>query len=296
MKFNSKKANILFISSLLQGSGNYTTSNRLANYLKDTFIHQDSIITLYDCETNINDNNNKEILDKYLLECDIVILLHAFRSGKLLPNDFSKPIFLILGGTDINNDLKDNFKLEIIKNTINKSCIIYSFNKLMVDILNNQVNNGIINIKEDTAVILMPQAVILPESNPNNIYSLKKEYNIPIDSKLILLPAGIRKVKDPLFLINEIYQWHQHDSQIYFAIIGPIIDHTYFDEMIQLINSFGNLESSGIIYCHKIEHCQLIDAMKESNLIINSSLVSKYLIFIMLFYTICIIYYYYYYY
>lgn len=279
---NHKKVNILFISSLLKGSGNYTSSNRLFNYLKDTFLHEDNIITLYDNATDLNDNSNKEILDKKLLECDIVILLHAFRSGKLLPNDFVKPIFLILGGTDINNDLNDNIKLEIIKNTINKSCVIYSFNKIMVDIINNQINNGIISIKEDTKVILMPQAVLLPESNSNNIYSLKKSYNIPFDSKLILLPAGIRKVKDPLYLINEIYRWHQEDTQIYFAIVGPIIETILYDEMILLINSFGNLENSGIIYCNQIEHFQLIDAMKESDLIINSSLVSIFICYIIL--------------
>jgi glycosyltransferase involved in cell wall biosynthesis len=60
--------------------------------------------------------------------------------------------------------------------------------------------------------------------------------------KLFVLPAGLRAVKDPLFLCEAMTQWHDHDPQVFLVIVGPGIEGSITNE----IHKWSNHQ--GIIY------------------------------------------------
>ena len=54
--------------------------------------------------------------------------------------------------------------------------------------------------------------------------SLRSALKLRPDARVLLLPCGLRAVKDPLFFAAEAKSWHDRDARVHFVIVGPPLD------------------------------------------------------------------------
>lgn len=107
-------------------SGNKTTLTRLSNILNVKLINK------------IQDN---------------IIGIHAYKFGKFININININYIIILGGTDINEDIYDDNKRDIIQRTLNNSKYIISFNIYLKDKIIEKFNINENKIK------IIPQSV-----------------------------------------------------------------------------------------------------------------------------------------
>lgn len=214
-------------------SGNYTTLNRLSKILKLPITDQ------------IQDN---------------IIGIHAYKFGEKVINK-SINFILIIGGTDINIDLYDNKKKEVILQAISQAKYVICFNNYIFEKV-KKFNLGNLKIIPQTTQYVEP-------SSFNLIKFLSERYNIGNINKIFLVVGNIREVKDPFYLKSMEKYFIEND--IYIVYIGKVIEGSYEFKM-PFIN-IENLDkkdifscyqqSDGLINCSKSEgmSCSILEAM-----------------------------------
>jgi glycosyltransferase involved in cell wall biosynthesis len=156
----------------LEYSGNNSTLNRLNKIL--------SLINGKNSFTN-------KIEDK-------LIGIHAYKFGKLV---YDKEIdyILIIGGTDVNEDVNDSNKKNIIIKSIENAKYIICFNNFLY----NKVK--FLCPKIDNKIKIIPQSVEeLPVNKEFNLMKIIKNKTGKEYSKIYAMVGNIRSVKDPLYL------------------------------------------------------------------------------------------------
>ena len=221
---------IYLISPNQKYSGNLVTINRISNYFQNS-----QIITIQDLD-NIKINNQ-----------DIVIGLHAYKVGKYLINK-NYNFYIIIGGTDLNCDLYDNQKKNTIIQVLNQSKKIIVFN-VFQKMLISELKLGI------DKTVMIPQAV--GDLKSNN-FDLRKYLGLNSYDKIYLIVGNLRRVKDPLFLINE-FKFLYDNFNYNFVYIGNNVDNYFLDYYwIKHINGLDQVSAH--------------TAIKQANGLINTSL------------------------
>ena len=188
-------------------SGNITTINRLKNLINIT-------------ESNIITNN--------------IIGINAYLFGKQLINSDINYI-IILSGTDINVDINDSFKFNIIQTTLKKAKYIVSFNNYMIDIICSKFNLNTNKIK------LIKQGI--PKNLKSYYYNLRCRLRIPSYIKIYVQIGNLRPIKRPDYLFN----YFSHSKNSVLVLIGNIYEMDYFfPDNIYHING---LEKQGVYSC-----------------------------------------------
>ena len=92
----------------------------------------------------------------------------------------------------------------------------------------------ITDVGSSAKIRCIPQAVNLVDldkpgtSDALSIKGLKtcrQLFGLTTEDTMILLPTGLREVKDPYFLVDEISAWHtESDPQIHLVLVGPKLD------------------------------------------------------------------------
>ncbi len=154
-----------------------------------------------------------------------------------------------------------------MKEVINKSETLISFNEEMIDSIKSYINEF------DYQII--PQSVVREEIiKSTEDYNKKKNLillnlNIPHHKKILLFPAGIRKIKDPLFIMDEICEFLSKNIDYVCVLIGSLYEESNFlynqiQEKIKHTNNF--------IISSSLDHKDFIILLKESHLVLNSSI------------------------
>ncbi|XP_046840962.1 glycosyltransferase 1 domain-containing protein 1-like isoform X2 [Xenia sp. Carnegie-2017] len=210
------KGKIVLLAKLTPYSGNLTTARRIRSYLLESD---------YICELkNTASFDKAQDFVNHLLEnkFNCVICVHLWRAGRLL--------LVIFGGTDLNVDTYNWNRLKVMTRVVKKARLLVAFSQVMA----KRAEEVWPDIK--TKLFIQPQAVmtyplhnfededemdrVLLEISEND-----KELFYPMKNKIIFtLVAGLRPVKDPMFLFNSFSCWHCEDSRIHLVVIGPEID------------------------------------------------------------------------
>jgi glycosyltransferase involved in cell wall biosynthesis len=163
-----------------------------------------------------------------------------------------------------------------MQKVIEKSEGLISFNEEMI-----------INFKEfityNFPYKIIPQSVLFKinnnnynkENNNNSIENKEEELNliyerleIEKDKKIILFPAGMRKIKDPLFIIKEIINFLQRKNSEYICVlIGSIYDRNLYEEILNLTKNIKNFKIAT-----SIEHKDFMLLLSNSKILLNSSI------------------------
>lgn len=227
--------NIVFISPLLKSTGNETTASRIINGIK-RFHH----VTLVDSSSN----PSTEFLNNF----DIILCLHAFRSGQYVLNAI-KPVITILGGTDCYKEWHNDDTLKVTKSVLDLSTAIIAFNVEMINSINSWYYVDPVKCK-----VIQPSNVIKTKLTTN--FSLRRNLKLSLkhgNDFVMLLVAGIRPVKDVIFLVDHVIEWHNRNPTIYLVIMGPILDRIYFDDLILKIHG-----SNAVKYHQEVSQDELL--------------------------------------
>lgn len=219
-----RSTRMLLLTSLRECTGNAVTAARLAE-----------LIPAARCSMlDINALPDAAALDKHVQESGVGLVLgiHAFRAGRLLVGS-RVPFAIVLGGTDMNVMLEDERKRPVMLDALTQAGAVISFDNNLL----SRLLEALPGAKAKT--FLVPQAVRTSLPAPGGGSSsegqeVRRRLGVGAEDVLLLLPAGLRPVKDVLFGVSEIAAWHARSPQVCVRIVGPELDADYAEQVSPL--------------------------------------------------------------
>ncbi|MFJ6610153.1 glycosyltransferase [Streptomyces sp. NPDC091289] len=168
------------------------------------------------------------------------------------------PYVIVFGGTDLNEYALDPEALATMTHTVDRAAALVAFNADFV----RRCLKLWPHVRERLHHI--PQGV---ETRPERDFSMRRWLGLPPESELLLLPSGLRPVKDPLMLVDCVRRWHEADPRIHLIIAGLSYD-AEFEGIVRRRCSAG----PGVRYVGPLPRGLLHAAMRESTAVLNTSL------------------------
>ncbi|MDA1208580.1 MAG: glycosyltransferase [bacterium] len=238
---------IAILSICESGTGNTTSARRVGRHLEAA-----GHTIRYIC---LRESTEEVMHDLENAHSDLIIGFHAYGSGKHLLHT-QIPYVIIFGGTDINELPKDAEKLHVMTHVVQSAqqCIAYS------EAVEAKAKTLWPNITNKLSII--EQGVAVQPSS----FSLRQALSLETTDILFLLPAGLRDVKDPLYLIEEVQKWRDEDAHINLVIIGVKRDPLYAEKVQSIANA-----SQCIHLLDVIAQEDLHAAMQDASIVLNTS-------------------------
>jgi glycosyltransferase involved in cell wall biosynthesis len=280
---------LLAVASVTDGTGNAISIQRLISLLSR--LHPTLTSVVLNCDTLTNAELENVILEDSSIS--IVLAMHAYRAGKFLLTNAMKNLpksckkVVVLSGTDMNRDSGVLELKTIMGKVFDESTHIVAFNHHLAEKCKSLY--GIDNEK----LHCIPQSVLVPAVNSS--ISLFQHLDISLDSKIILLPAGIRPVKDIFFLVKAASNLHCRNSLVVFVICGPVLDREYAKDLFQQLQldyrngsamdmliastkiqetvqtAYRSTLFPGVYYQSPVDRSVLLHWMQQSFIVTNSS-------------------------
>ncbi|WNB90279.1 glycosyltransferase [Bacillus sp. NEB1478] len=216
-----KEFNVLFFTPYYhQNRGNSATAKRIEYGLKAAGVN----VTVFAYE---EESITPEIM-RQMKKADLYHILQFARFTKWYEkNDFhlDRPYVITSGGTDINHSLNEN--KEKYMNILNgaKSITVFT-DDAKINLLKTLMFH-------ENFVHVIPQTIFFPEH-----YGEVTNINFPVGLPKILLPAGLRAVKDVLYAFEPIRKLQKNYPEIVFLILGANLDDQVFKQVVKLTNEF----------------------------------------------------------
>ena len=273
----SRPLRVVVIASMTAHTGNAITAARIMKLLPGALVSAVDIHTV----------SSRAVLATHLVAggsgtggsgtpaAGLVLGVHAYRSGKLLLG-CGVPYIIVLGGTDVNIDLHERAKGEVIRRVIAEAAAVVAFNEELKTALLALIPEA------RTKVFLIPQAVELapPElvdetedDAARRRERLRAALDVTTDEQLLLLPAGVRPVKDVLWAVEAISQWHASDPRICLRIVGPVLDAKYAQTVEATLAALAAAPATAraVRYVGALPRAQLHEAMRLAAMVLNTS-------------------------
>lgn len=236
-----------------QGRGNATTAKRIVTGLKLKHQIRTNVVA-YDEQLFTAD------LVEQMEKSQILHALHIRRFAEWLEKnkvDIKIPYLITSGGTDVNIDIFiPEYKAQIGNVLKNAAAItVYSEDakQKLLDVFGN-LNEKIYIIKQS---VWFPQ---LAEVAANKTLKLSGT------GPKIVLPAGLRQVKDVLFVLPALIKLKEHFPTLTFTIIGASIEESVLKAVKRTIEKYP-----WITYYEEVPLGQMISIYEQSDIVINSS-------------------------
>lgn len=187
---------------------------------------------------------------------DALIGTHALLCGRSFP-DSGVPYVLIFGGTDLNEYAFDPETLAVMTDAVDRAAALVAFTDNFV--------HRCLTLWPDVEDKLwqIPQGVrILPPTS----FSLADRVGLDADDRVLLLPAGLRPIKDPMMLFRCVREWHEDDPRIRLVIAGTGYDEDYEDMVRRQCANSPALDLVGAL-----SPADLQTAMRQSAAVLNTS-------------------------
>ncbi|XP_069476231.1 glycosyltransferase 1 domain-containing protein 1 isoform X5 [Ambystoma mexicanum] len=225
---------LLLLACLRARTGNSSTASRIQDHLEAA----GHICVLKDAA---GFGSSSEVANLVAEEdFEAALLIHLYKAGRLLLG-CGIPFGAVFGGTDINEDIKNEEKSLVMGAVLEEARFAVAFTGQMKEAAElrwphcrNKIYvqpQGILTsptpafnyetFLRSTVYKAKQIAIWLP--TPRSVYQLTKrgiqqELN---KVKLFVLVCGLRRVKDPLYLVDAFSEWHRKEPNVYMLIIGP---------------------------------------------------------------------------
>ncbi|CAI9594006.1 unnamed protein product, partial [Staurois parvus] len=247
---------ILFLAPLRAHTGNSTTALRIKSHLEAAG---------HECD----------LRDAAGLECplevaklisqkkfDAGLIIHLYKAGKLLLGN-GIPFGAVFGGTDINEDVKNEEKYRVMGAVLEDARFAVAFTNEMKEIAAKHWPQAIYKIHiQPQGIMTMPNLFFNCEAFLQNAGIQQISENVHI----FLLICGLRRVKDPLYLVDTFAEWHKREPTVHLAVIGPMVDPLFTNEVKAKLS---NLD--GVHLIEEIPQADLQAVIKKSFAVVNSS-------------------------
>ena len=248
---------VLILSPMLPATGNASTVYRLQNHL---IKHDFSPLILCSFDHIFSSSCPVKTLNEYVsrYKVNALLILHAVKSGACLVCNCGNFCQLtvrygvIFGGTDINQDVKDENKFQIISKCVLSSKFCVAFSQYMYDVASTLFSS----------IQLYQQAQALDYDVYNNylvktVELLQCHDLVKVKPYVLVLPCSIRPVKDPLFVAETIDKIRSvTNKDVRLLILGSVIDVDYasifFDKLCSITDQNNNLSKRDFLanpYC-----------------------------------------------
>jgi glycosyltransferase involved in cell wall biosynthesis len=228
--------------------GNATTAKRIVHGLNRAGVETSIFPYLEERWTDDKDAN--------LIECNLYHILHLYRFARWnmcreLPLD--KPYILTSGGTDINHDLTNPAQVAEMDKMIQHASAITVFTK--------DGQKKVQSVYPDKQIHVIPQSVWFEEGEATF------SFNLPQKKPIILLPAGIRAVKDPLYVWDGIKELKKTFTNLQFVIAGVVIEQGIHHEIMEICKQY-----KWVHFLENVPFHQMKSLYKLANITINTSI------------------------
>lgn len=90
----------------------------------------------------------------------------------------------------------------------------------------------------------------------------RRRLELEVEDVLLLLPAGLRPVKDVLFGAHAVAAWHARDPRLCLRIVGPELDAAYAAQVRAALRELGS--PRGVAYVGALPQRELHAAMAQA--------------------------------
>ena len=220
------------LTKAVAGTGNFVTAERLLECVKNTAQSNCLILeeSLFDTRADFA---------RWHEESNVAFVLgvHAFRAGRLLC-DGAVPFGIVLGGTDVNVDMQTpSAKRDVCVRAVQQARFIVAFSEEMAERLRTALSTCLPSILLVQSVMrnvaVIHQSVCIPQEticDRTALPSIREHLGLKHDIHVILLPAALRPIKDPLFLLDALRshsEWcetQESAPRFCLVIVGPSLD------------------------------------------------------------------------
>ncbi|XP_068509693.1 glycosyltransferase 1 domain-containing protein 1 isoform X3 [Anas acuta] len=194
---------------------------------------------------------------------DAALAIHLYKGGRLLQGS-RIPFGIIFGGTDINEDIKCEEKRRIMGEVLREARFAVAFTMKMKELAAAEW--------PDTRkkIYVQTQGIKTTPSETFDWFRFLQNADIPTDRDnlhVFLLICGLRRVKDPLYLVDVFSDWHRKDPSVHLGIIGPAVDPLFTNEVKEKVK-----RAPGIHLLQEMPQDDLHAAMKRCFAVVNSSI------------------------
>ncbi|KAJ0067583.1 hypothetical protein NL108_008618, partial [Boleophthalmus pectinirostris] len=170
------------------------------------------------------------------------------------------PFGVIFGGTDINEDVKVEQKRLVMEQVLQKARFAVAFSEKMKE------TSGLFLFSQRCKVYVQPQGIQTAIAQTfcwTEFLRCTDVSTAHVDElRVFLLVCGLRRVKDPLYLVQVFSEWHCQDPLNVLIIIGPKVRPGFC-----LCH-----RTAGVYMTQERSQRELHAAMKKCFAVVNSSL------------------------
>ncbi|XP_030438726.1 glycosyltransferase 1 domain-containing protein 1 isoform X1 [Gopherus evgoodei] len=217
---------LLLLACLRAQTGNATTAGRIQDHLEAV----GHICSLKDAFGYENPSEIANLISAEKFEAALAI--HLYKGGRLLQGS-RIPFGIIFGGTDINEDVKHEEKHRVMGAVLEEARFAVAFTEKMKELAAAEWPDA------RSKIYIQTQGIMTTPSATFNWKRFLQNAGIPQDTenlRLFLLICGLRRVKDPLYLVDVFSEWHRREPHIHLVIIGPAYTIRFESELEWKIN------------------------------------------------------------
>ncbi|XP_056274615.1 glycosyltransferase 1 domain-containing protein 1 isoform X4 [Pseudoliparis swirei] len=185
---------LLFLACLSPKTGNHTTAERIRSHIESA----GHTCELRDAAAFQSPAEVAHLISRHP-PFEGALAIHLHRAGSLLL-DIQVPFGVIFGGTDINEDVKVEQKRVVMEQVLLKARFAVAF----TDQLKEEAE--LFLLSQSSKIYVQPQGVMGEHVEELHVF---------------LLVCGLRRVKDPLYLVEMFSEWHRENPLNVLVVIGP---------------------------------------------------------------------------
>jgi glycosyltransferase involved in cell wall biosynthesis len=239
---------LLVLADLTDATGNAVTARRLAAHLGRSYK-----VTLVDART-VTLERLRSVVDAEGVS--LAIGVHALLSGPWL-RVLGIPYALVFGGTDLYEPVHGLHGTQMARAVADASALLaYS--------PENRERAETLWPAAAGRVRCFPKAVEVPAQVAS--FDLRERLGLARDSRIVLLPTGIRRVKDPLYAVDAFTRWHAEDPRIHLVIVGAVLERDYAESALATIAA-----APGVHYLEALARPEMLAAIRDADIVLNSS-------------------------
>ncbi|KAA8592791.1 glycosyltransferase 1 domain-containing protein 1 isoform X1 [Etheostoma spectabile] len=249
---------LLFLACLSPKTGNHTTAERIRSHIESAG-HTCELRDARDFQSPAEVANLISLNPPF----EGALAIHLFRAGRLLL-DIPVPFGVIFGGTDINEDVKVEQKRVVMEQVLLKARFAVAFTDKLKE------ETELFLLSQSSKIYVQPQGVQTDVSEKFCWTEFLRSSGVcreHVDElRVFLLVCGLRRVKDPLYLVKVFSEWHCENPLNVLVIIGPKIDPVFTVEVETVVK-----RTAGVFLAQERSQQELHAAMKRCFSVVNSS-------------------------
>nr|XP_009665099.1 PREDICTED: glycosyltransferase 1 domain-containing protein 1 [Struthio camelus australis] len=194
---------------------------------------------------------------------DAALAIHLYKGGRLLQGS-KIPFGIVFGGTDINEDTRCEEKHRIMGAVLAEARFAVAFTTKMKELAAAEWPHA------RKKIYVQTQGIKTTPSETFDWNRFLQNAGIPtgVDNlHIFLLICGLRRIKDPLYLVDVFSDWHRKEPSVHLGIIGPAVDPLFTSEVEEKVK-----RAPGVHLLQEMSQDDLHAAMKRCFAVVNSSI------------------------